>query len=73
MSEKIATRAAYGEALVELGKQNDKVVVLDADLAHATMTVTFQKAFPDRHYNVHCMNQQCCQLHLFLHKMFHTN
>ncbi len=51
MSEKIATRAAYGDALVELGKQNDKVVVLDADLAHATMTVTFQKAFPERHYN----------------------
>ena len=51
MSEKIATRAAYGDALVELGKQNDKVVVLDADLAHATMTVTFPKAFPERHYN----------------------
>ena len=50
MSEK-ATRAAYGEALAELGAVNDKVVVLDADLAHATMTVTFQKAFPDRHFN----------------------
>jgi len=50
MSEK-ATRAAYGEALVELGKVNDNVVVLDADLAHATMTMTFQKEFPDRHYN----------------------
>ena len=50
MSEK-ATRAAYGEALVELGKINDKVVVLDADLAHATMTMTFKKEFPERHFN----------------------
>ena len=50
MSEK-ATRAAYGEALAELGAVNDKVVVLDADLAHATMTMTFQKAFPERHFN----------------------
>jgi len=50
MSEK-ATRAAYGEALAELGKVNDKVVVLDADLAHATMTVTFKKEFPERHFN----------------------
>ena len=50
MSEK-ATRNAYGEALVELAKENDKIVVLDADLAHATMTVTFQKEFPNRHFN----------------------
>ena len=47
-----ATRQAYGEALVELGKANDKVVVLDADLAHATQTAIFQQAFPDRHYNM---------------------
>lgn len=51
MSEK-ATRAAYGEALVELGQINEKVVVLDADLAAATMTVTFKKAFPQRHYDM---------------------
>ncbi len=50
MSEK-ATRAAYGEALAELGAVNDRVVALDADLAHATMTVTFKNAFPDRHFN----------------------
>lgn len=50
MSEK-ATRAAYGEALAELGAVNDKVVVLDADLSCATMTVTFKKAFPGRHFN----------------------
>ena len=51
MSEK-ATRAAYGEALAELGKVNDKVVVLDADLSKSTMTATFQKACPDRFFNI---------------------
>ena len=50
MSEKIATREAYGKALVELGNQNDKVVVLDADLAGATMTKYFKAAHPDRFY-----------------------
>lgn len=50
MSEKKATRVAYGEALVELGKTNDQIVVLDADLASATMTNMFKKEFPDRHY-----------------------
>ena len=51
MAEKIATRAAYGDALVELGAKNDKVVVLDADLAHATMTLKFAQAYPDRFFN----------------------
>ncbi len=46
--EKKAVRVAYGEAIVELGKQNDKVVVFDADLAAATMTNGFKKEFPDR-------------------------
>ena len=50
MSEK-ATRNAYGEALVELAAKNDKIVVLDADLSHATMTITFKKEYPDRHFN----------------------
>ena len=48
---KKATRESYGEALVELGKQYDNVVVLDADLAAATKTGTFKKAFPERFYN----------------------
>ena len=52
MSEKKATRVAYGEALVELAKKNDKVVVLDADLAQATQTAIFQKAFPERHFDL---------------------
>ena len=45
-------RVAYGEALVKLGQKNDKVVALDADLAHATMSATFAEAFPDRFYNM---------------------
>ncbi|MDC7301435.1 transketolase family protein [Agathobacter ruminis] len=51
MSEvkKIATRASYGAALVEIGKQSDKLIVLDADLAAATQTGVFKKEFPDRH------------------------
>lgn len=51
MSEvrKIATRDSYGNALVELGKQQDNLVVLDADLAEATKTGVFKKVFPDRH------------------------
>ena len=50
MSEvkKIATRESYGNALAELGKKHDDVVVLDADLAAATKTSTFKKAFPER-------------------------
>ena len=51
MSEikKIATRDSYGNALAELGKEYENLVVLDADLAGATKTSVFQKAFPDRH------------------------
>ena len=49
---KKATREAYGEALVELGKINENVVVLDADLSGSTKTSVFKKAFPERHFNV---------------------
>ena len=49
--KKIATRDSYGNALVELGKTHENVVVLDADLAGATKSGTFRKAFPDRHFN----------------------
>ena len=51
MSEKKATRVGYGEALVALGAENDKVVVLDADLSGSTMTNGFAKAYPDRFFN----------------------
>ena len=51
MSEvkKIATRESYGNALVELGKEHDNLIVLDADLAAATKTGIFRKQFPERH------------------------
>lgn len=49
--KKIATRESYGNALVELGKEHDDLIVLDADLANATKTNTFQKVFPERHYD----------------------
>ena len=49
--EKKAIRVAYGEALVKLGQTNDKVVVLDADLAAATMTNGFKAAYPERFYD----------------------
>lgn len=49
--KKIATRKSYGEALVELGKEHDDIVVLDADLAGATQTGMFKKEFPDRFFD----------------------
>ncbi len=49
---KKSTRQAYGEALVELGKVNENVVVLDADLTKSTKTALFQKEFSNRHINV---------------------
>ncbi|WP_418964428.1 transketolase family protein, partial [Cetobacterium sp.] len=49
---KKSTRQAYGEALVELGRQNNNIVVLDADLTKSTKTNLFQEAFPERHINV---------------------
>ena len=45
----IATRESYGNALVEIAKEHDDLVVLDADLAEATKTVIFKKAYPERH------------------------
>ena len=49
--KKVATRDSYGNALKELGAEHMDLVVLDADLAGATKTGVFQKAFPDRHYD----------------------
>lgn len=59
MSEvkKIATRESYGNALAELGKEFDNLVVLDADLAAATKTGIFKKAFPERH--IDCGIAEC--------------
>ena len=50
--KKIATREAYGDALVEFGAKYDKLVVLDADLAEATKTGKFKKAYPERFFDV---------------------
>ena len=52
MAEKIATRAAYGEALAALAEEYPELVVLDADLSKSTMTHAFSKAYPDRFYNI---------------------
>lgn len=52
MTKMIATRDAYGEALKELGQINEDIVVLDADLSGSTKTAVFQKAFPNRFFNV---------------------
>ena len=49
--KKVATRDSYGKALAALGKEHSDIVVLDADLAGATKTATFQKVFPKRHYD----------------------
>ena len=49
--KKMATREGYGKALVELGKEHDDIVVLDADLAGSTKTGMFAKAYPNRHFN----------------------
>ncbi len=52
IDKKIATRQSYGEALLELGRENEKIVVLDADLSSATKTNIFAKEFPKRFFDV---------------------
>ena len=52
MSDMLSTREAYGKAVVELGKANPKVVVLEADISTSTKTDLFAKAFPDRYFNI---------------------
>jgi len=52
MGEQIAIRDAYGEALKELGKQNQMIVGLEADVASSTKSSIFGKAFPERYFNV---------------------
>ena len=52
MSEKIATRAAYGDAIVELAEDYPELVVLDADLSSATMTKKFSQTYPERFFNM---------------------
>lgn len=52
MTKNVATRAAYGKALAQLGEKNPNVVVLDADLSKSTKTADFAKIFPERFFNV---------------------
>lgn len=52
MEKKIATRDAYGKALVALGQSNENIVVLDADLAKSTKTIDFAKAIPERFFDI---------------------
>lgn len=52
MNELIATRDAFGQALIDFSKDNKDIVVLDADLAHATMSCRFMEAVPERFYNM---------------------
>lgn len=52
MSDKMATRAAYGKTLVAVGAENPNLVVLDADLSKSTMTNEFSKTYPDRFFNM---------------------
>ena len=52
MADKIATRQAYGEGLVELGKEYENLVVMDADLSGSTKTGMFAKEYPDRFFNM---------------------
>ena len=51
-TKKVATRDAYGEALLQIGAQRDDVVVLDADLSGSTKTKAFSKAYPERFFNL---------------------
>ena len=52
MADKMATRKAYGETLVELGAENPDLVVMDADLSKSTMTADFGKKYPERFFNM---------------------
>ncbi|MGC2872419.1 transketolase family protein [Ihubacter sp. rT4E-8] len=52
MAEKMATRAAYGKTLVEIGAENPNLIVMDADLSKSTMTAEFSKTFTERFFNM---------------------
>lgn len=52
MADKMATRQAYGQALVEIGKENENLIVMDADLSKSTMTAEFKKVYLERFFNM---------------------
>ena len=56
--EKMATRQAYGKALVEIGAENPTLVVMDADLSKSTMTAEFAKVYPKRFFDMGIAEQK---------------
>ncbi len=58
VGEKVATRKAYGDALVALGAQNDRVVALDGEVSNSTYADEFAQAFPDRYFEMFIAEQQ---------------
>src|SRR5260370_34430817 len=58
----IATREAYGRALAELGEENPRIVVLDADLSKSTHTALFGKKFKDRFFDVGIAEANMCSM-----------
>ena len=70
--KKIATRETYGKTLVELGAEMPNLVVLDADLAGATKTGVFKKAYPDRHpFSSKCTDGLPCKVSAY--SLFRAN
>ena len=72
LQDLVATREAYGEALVELAKQNDNILVLDADVRPSTYADKFYKQFPDRFFEMHIAEQNMIGMALGLSKMGYT-
>lgn len=64
-----ATREAYGEALVEIGKENEKIVVLDAETSNSTYAEKFKRAYPDRFFEMFIAEQNMISVALGLDKM----
>ncbi|HEY6796781.1 MAG TPA: transketolase, partial [Kineosporiaceae bacterium] len=58
LGDKIATRKAYGDALVALGARNPRVVALDAEVSNSTYTSEFARAYPDRYFEMFIAEQQ---------------
>jgi transketolase len=65
----VATREAYGMALADLGKTNDRIVVLDAEVSNSTFADQFQKAFPDRFFEMYIAEQNMISVALGLSKL----
>ncbi len=69
LHDSIATRQAYGDALVEVGKQDENIVVLDAEASNSTFAETFKKTFPDRFFEMFIAEQNMVSVALGLSKV----